>query len=56
LVYDNFEPLTVLAAASAVTDRIKLRTSVFLAPRAKIFALPASPSAFLLLIQPIVAN
>jgi alkanesulfonate monooxygenase SsuD/methylene tetrahydromethanopterin reductase-like flavin-dependent oxidoreductase (luciferase family) len=32
LVYGNYEPLVALAAAAAVTDRIKLLTSVLLAP------------------------
>jgi len=32
IVYDNYEPLTVLAAAAAVTERIGLSTTVLLAP------------------------
>lgn len=32
VVYGNYEPLMALAAAAAVTDRIKLATSVLLAP------------------------
>ncbi len=32
IAYDNYEPLTALAAAAAVTERIGLRTSVLLAP------------------------
>jgi alkanesulfonate monooxygenase SsuD/methylene tetrahydromethanopterin reductase-like flavin-dependent oxidoreductase (luciferase family) len=32
VVYDSFEPLTVLAAAAAVTERIRLATTVLLAP------------------------
>lgn len=32
LVYDNYEPLLALAAAAAVTERIRLTTSVLLAP------------------------
>ena len=32
LVYDSYEPLTTLAAAAAVTERIGLMTSVLLAP------------------------
>jgi probable F420-dependent oxidoreductase len=32
IVYDNLEPLTVLAAAAAVTTKIRLGTSVLLAP------------------------
>ncbi len=32
LVYDNYECLTTLAAAAAVTDRIKLTTAIMIAP------------------------
>lgn len=32
VVYDNYEPLTALAAAAAVTERIELATTVLLAP------------------------
>jgi alkanesulfonate monooxygenase SsuD/methylene tetrahydromethanopterin reductase-like flavin-dependent oxidoreductase (luciferase family) len=32
VVYDSFEPLAVLAAAAAVTERIRLATTVLLAP------------------------
>jgi alkanesulfonate monooxygenase SsuD/methylene tetrahydromethanopterin reductase-like flavin-dependent oxidoreductase (luciferase family) len=32
LVYDNYEPVVALAAAAAVTDRIRLATSVMLGP------------------------
>src|SRR5215470_15108621 len=32
VVYDNYEPLTALAAAAAVTERIGLCTSVLLGP------------------------
>jgi alkanesulfonate monooxygenase SsuD/methylene tetrahydromethanopterin reductase-like flavin-dependent oxidoreductase (luciferase family) len=32
IVYDNYEPLTALAAAAAVTERIELITSVLLGP------------------------
>ena len=32
IVYDNYEPLTALAAAAAVTERIGLCTSVLLGP------------------------
>jgi alkanesulfonate monooxygenase SsuD/methylene tetrahydromethanopterin reductase-like flavin-dependent oxidoreductase (luciferase family) len=32
IVYDNYEPLTALAAAAAVTERIGLSTTVLLAP------------------------
>ncbi len=32
IVYENYEPLTALAAAAAVTERIGLCTSVLLGP------------------------
>jgi alkanesulfonate monooxygenase SsuD/methylene tetrahydromethanopterin reductase-like flavin-dependent oxidoreductase (luciferase family) len=32
LVYDNFEPLVALAAAAAVTERIRLATTILIAP------------------------
>jgi alkanesulfonate monooxygenase SsuD/methylene tetrahydromethanopterin reductase-like flavin-dependent oxidoreductase (luciferase family) len=32
LVYDNYEPLIALAAAGAVTERIKLATTILIAP------------------------
>ncbi|MDQ3862390.1 MAG: LLM class flavin-dependent oxidoreductase, partial [Actinomycetota bacterium] len=32
LVYPNYEPLTTLAAAAAVTDRVRLMPTVLLAP------------------------
>jgi alkanesulfonate monooxygenase SsuD/methylene tetrahydromethanopterin reductase-like flavin-dependent oxidoreductase (luciferase family) len=32
VVYDNFEPMTALAAAAAVTERILLATSIVIAP------------------------
>jgi alkanesulfonate monooxygenase SsuD/methylene tetrahydromethanopterin reductase-like flavin-dependent oxidoreductase (luciferase family) len=32
IVYDNYEPLVTLAAAAAVTERIRLTTSILLAP------------------------
>jgi alkanesulfonate monooxygenase SsuD/methylene tetrahydromethanopterin reductase-like flavin-dependent oxidoreductase (luciferase family) len=32
IVYDNFEPLIALAAAAAVTERIKLATTILIAP------------------------
>src|SRR5271170_349720 len=32
IVYDNYEPLTMLAAASAVTSRVRLATTIVVAP------------------------
>src|SRR5919108_5099603 len=32
LVYANYEPLTALAAAAAVTERIRLMTDILIAP------------------------
>jgi len=32
LVYGNYEPLIALAAAAAVTERIRLATTILLAP------------------------
>ena len=32
IVYANYEPLTALAAAAAVTQRIKLATTILIAP------------------------
>ena len=32
IVYANYEPLTALAAAAAVTERIKLATTILIAP------------------------
>ena len=32
LVYDNFEPLVTLAAAAAVTERIRIATTILIAP------------------------
>ena len=44
IVYDNLEPLTVLAAAAGATQKIRLGTSVLLAN----LAIPAtSPKLFL---------
>ena len=32
VVYDNFEPLVALAAAAAVTERVRLATTILIAP------------------------
>ncbi|MFN8457369.1 MAG: LLM class flavin-dependent oxidoreductase, partial [Anaerolineae bacterium] len=32
LVYDSYDPLTVLAAAAAVTERIRLATTIIISP------------------------
>ena len=32
IVYDNYEPMTALAAAAGVTERIRLATTVMLGP------------------------
>src|SRR4051794_41968553 len=32
IVYDNYEPLIALAAAAAVTERIRLATTILIAP------------------------
>jgi alkanesulfonate monooxygenase SsuD/methylene tetrahydromethanopterin reductase-like flavin-dependent oxidoreductase (luciferase family) len=47
LVYPNYEPLTSLAAASAVTERIKLATAIVLAPLRANAALLAKQAATL---------
>jgi alkanesulfonate monooxygenase SsuD/methylene tetrahydromethanopterin reductase-like flavin-dependent oxidoreductase (luciferase family) len=45
LVYDNYEPLATLAAAGAVTDRIRLTTSILLGPLRTNHALFAKQAA-----------
>src|SRR5919206_335128 len=45
LVYPNYEPLTTLAAAAAVTRRVRLLTAVLLAPLHANSALLASQAA-----------
>ena len=45
IVYGNYEPLVALAAAGAVTERIKLLTSVLLAPTRRSGALLAKQAA-----------
>lgn len=47
LVYDSFEPVTTLAAAAAVTERVTLVTSVLLGPLRTNHALLASQLATL---------
>ena len=32
IVYDNYDPLVALAAAAAVTERIRLATTILIAP------------------------
>src|SRR5215203_1314493 len=47
LVYGNYEPFTALAAAAAVTERIRLTTAVLLAPLRSNSALLAKEAASL---------
>ncbi|MBA2421300.1 MAG: LLM class flavin-dependent oxidoreductase [Thermoleophilaceae bacterium] len=45
LVYDNFEPLTTLAAVAAVTERVRLTTAILIAPNRGNAALLAKQAA-----------
>jgi alkanesulfonate monooxygenase SsuD/methylene tetrahydromethanopterin reductase-like flavin-dependent oxidoreductase (luciferase family) len=47
IVYDNFEPLIALAAAAAVTERIRLATAILIAPSRANGALLAKQAASL---------
>src|ERR671911_1918857 len=47
IVYDNYDPLVALAAAAAVTERIRLATTILIAPYRSNGALVAKQAASL---------